>query len=211
MNGDAQEPGVNPPKVDSEAQEGAEERRSQEAEHLRQAQEAHKRLSERPNVAACWEDLRFNEELQEKFLLGSNDEGKAAIIPFWNKGRVLGLIHRNLEGEPEYSLPREEEFPDGYRPLFVPGAVRGDVFLVEGYVDALVTAALGFDAVAVGETNISQRQKEELMRLPGLIYIVPSSDEESEKAARQWVEDLYPKALLCPPILSMEEEEKKDD
>ena len=33
----------------------------------------------------------------------------------------------------------------------------------------------------------------------GRIYILPDADEEGRKAARGLVEDLYPKAMLCPP------------
>lgn len=68
---------------------------------------------------------------------------------------------------------------------------------MEGYIDALAAAALGMDAIAVGGTSMSSRQFEELQKLPGPIYILTDSNKEGEKAARQWVEDLYPTALLC--------------
>jgi DNA primase len=73
------------------------------------------------------------------------------------------------------------------------------MFLVEGYVDALALSALGYDVAAVGGTHPNREQLEELKRLPGRIYVLPDADEEGEKAARRWVEELYPKALLCPP------------
>jgi hypothetical protein len=38
---------------------------------------------------------------------------------------VQGLIRRKLAGKPKYVLPKKEEFPDGRRPLFIPGAARG--------------------------------------------------------------------------------------
>ena len=31
------------------------------------------------------------------------------------------------------------------------------------------------------------------------LFILPDADEEGQKAARGWVQKLYPKALLCPP------------
>jgi DNA primase len=111
---------------------------------------------------------------------------------------VQGLIRRKLVGEPKYVLPKKNEFPYGHRPLFIAGAAREGVVLVEGYVDALALAALGVDAAAIGGTVISKQQWDELWELPGPIYIMPDDDEEGEKAARRWVEDLYPKALLCP-------------
>lgn len=55
------------------------------------------------------------------------------------------------------------------------------MFLVEGYIEALSAAALGLDAIALGGTA---------------------------KAARQWLEAFYHKALLCPPIPLIRKEEK---
>ena len=131
-------------------------------------------------------------------MLGANKEGKAAVIPFWHRGRVQGLIHRKLDGEPKYLYPNVEDFPEGHRPLLIPGPVRAGAFLVEGVVDALAVVALGESAVAVGGTSISREQREALKRFPEPLYILPDADEEGQKAARNWLRDLYPKALLCP-------------
>jgi DNA primase len=87
----------------------------------------------------------------------------------------------------------------GYRPLFVPSAVKGGMFLVEGYVDALALAALGYGVAAVGGTHTNQEQMEDLRRLPGPLYVLPDADEEGRKAARRLVDQLYPKTMLCPP------------
>ncbi|HVF00067.1 MAG TPA: toprim domain-containing protein [Rubrobacteraceae bacterium] len=105
-------------------------------------------------------------------------------------------------------LPKKEEFPGGYRPLFIPGPAKEGTFLVEGYVDALALAALGYAVAAVGGTHPNDQQMEELERLPGPIYVLPDADEEGQKAAREWVGKLYPKAMLCPPRY---EKEAKDD
>jgi DNA primase len=203
---------VDLPAVDPEAQKRVEERRSLEATYLMQAEDAHKALPRYPRVVEFWEGRGFDEELRQRFLLGASNDGTEAIIPFWHRSQVQGFIQRKLEDGPhKYMLPKKEEFPDGHRPPFKPGSTRGEVFLVEGYLCALSAATLGLDAIAVGGTGINQPQMEELKRLPGPIYIVQDNDEEGEKAARRWVEDLYPKALLCPPIPFIKEEEKKDD
>ena len=197
----ARECGITLPELDAEAQEEARSRRSLEAQYLVQAVEAHADLSRYPLVIRWWEKRGFHELLRARFLLGSSSGGKEAIIPFWHRGSVQCLIRRKLKGKPKYVLPEKEEFPDGHRPLFIPGSAREGVVLVEGYVDALALAALGMDAAAIGGTGISTHQRDELWELPGPIYIMPDDDEdeEGEKAARRWVADLYPKALLCPP------------
>lgn len=195
----AREFGVDLPTVSAEAKERAEQRRKLEANYLARVQEYHAALSQHPSVVEWWEGRGFDEGLREKFLLGVTDDGLAATIPFWNRGRVPGIVRRKLEGEPKYVLPKKEDLPAGYRPLFVPGRVREGMFLVEGYVDALALSALGYGVAAVGGTYLNQKQLEELKLLPGRIYVLPDADEEGRKAARRWVEELYPKAMLCPP------------
>jgi DNA primase len=157
-------------------------------------------------VANWWERRGFDEELRKRFLVGAVD-GAEASIPFWNRGRVHGIVRRKLEGEPKYVLPKKEDFPVGHRPLFVPGPVKGEMLLVEGYVDALALAALGYGVAAVGGTHANQQQMEELRRLSDRIYVLPDADEEGRKAARRWAEELYPKAMLCPPEYERKEKE----
>jgi DNA primase len=201
----AREFGVDLPTVSAEAKEKAERRRQQEAEYLKQAEEYHEALLRYPSVVDWWEGRGFDEGLREKFLLGVTDDGHAATIPFWNRGRVHGIVRRKLEGEPKYVLPKKEDLPAEYRPLFVPGRVREGMFVVEGYVDALALSALGYGVAAIGGTHPNQEQLAEIRRLPGRIYVLPDADEEGRKAARRLVEELYPKAVLCPPEFEREE------
>jgi DNA primase len=203
----AREFGVDLPTVSAEVKEKAERRRNLEADYLARAQEHHAALSRHPNVTQWWKSRGFDEGFREKFLLGVAGAGAAATIPFWSRGRVHGIVRRKLEGEPKYILPEREDFPAGYRPLFIPGRVREGMFLVEGYVDALALSALGYGVAAVGGTHPNREQLAETRGLPGPIYVLPDADEEGEKAARRLVEDLYPKAMLCPPEYERKEKE----
>jgi DNA primase len=203
----AKEYGIDLPKTSAEAKEEAEQRRQLETDYLARAQEHHAALSRHPSVVEWWEGRAFDSDLRGKFLLGVAGAGAEATIPFWSRGRVHGIVRRKLEGEPKYVLPKKEEFPSGHRPLFVPDRVREEMFVVEGYVDALALAALGYGVAAVGGTHPNQEQLEELKRLPGRIYVLPDADEEGRKAARRLVEELYPKAMLCPPEFERKEKE----
>jgi DNA primase len=194
----AREYDVELPEMDREAKRQAQERRETEDHYQRQAEACYKALSRHDNVAKWWEGRGFGEELQGRFLLGTNKAGTAAVIPFWNRGRIQGLIRRNLQGSRKYLYPNAEDFPGGYRPLFIPGSVRAGAFLVEGLVDALALAALGESAIAVGGTGISEHQMRELRKVPGPLYILPDNDKDGAKAAHEWVRELYPKALVCP-------------
>jgi DNA primase len=193
----AREFGIELPEASPEASQKARERRDKEDLYLQQAKACHEALARHRHVTEWWEARGFGQELRERFLLGTNKDGTAAAIPIWHRGRVQGLIRRNLAGEPKYLYPKAAEFPSGYRPLFIPGPSRRGTILVEGIVDALAGVALGESTVAVGGTEISSRQIGDLERLPAPLYVLPDADEEGAEAARRWAAQLYPKALLC--------------
>jgi hypothetical protein len=151
-------------------------------------------LTRRDAVRQWWEDRGFSAEIRQRFLLGANKNGSEAVIPLWSRGRVAGLARRKLEGEPKYCNP------EGEKPLFIPGPVGREIFLAEGYIDALAIAATGRSAIAVGGTNISGAQREELRKvLPegGTIYILPDADESGAVAAREWGADFFPTTRVC--------------
>jgi DNA primase/transcriptional regulator with XRE-family HTH domain len=194
----AREFGVELPEMTPEAWQKAQQRRKKEDMYLKQARACHGALEWHPHMVEWWEGRGFGEELREKFLLGTNKNGTEAVIPFWHRGRVQGLIRRKLEGEPKYIYPEAEKFVDGHRPLFVPASTHGEVFIVEGIVDALAIAANGKNAIAVGGTSISDTQAAELDRLPGPVYILPDADEAGAQAALAWGRQFFPKAQVCP-------------
>jgi len=70
--------------------------------------------------------------------------------------------------------------------------------MVEGYIDALVLTILDLNATSPGGTGISAKQRAELERLKGTLYIFPDADDEGMKASRRWASGFYPKAKLCP-------------
>jgi DNA primase len=127
----AREFSVRLPEISEETAKKSEERRGQEQSYLEAAQKHHTALEDHPRVRSWWEDRGLDRDLQERYLLGAGD-GTTATIPFWHRGRVKGIIRRKLSGEPKYSLPAAEDLVDGHRPLFIPGPVGIEIFLVEG-------------------------------------------------------------------------------
>jgi DNA primase len=198
----AGEYGIKLPEISSAARKKAEERRNKEEQYLNQTQACHRALEKHTHVREWWEGRGFGPELREQFLLGTNRAGTGAVIPFSGSGgRIQGLIRRKLEGEPRYFLPKAEEFVGGYRPLFIPSSPGGNIFLVEGYIDALAVAAAGRGAIAVGGTGMSLEQEAELKHLlsgDARLCILPDRDEEGAKAARAWAQMFFPKAMICP-------------
>jgi predicted GNAT family acetyltransferase len=198
----AREFNIQLPEMSEEARQKYEEHREKQADDLKAAQACHSALDKHPHVREWWEGRGFGKELQERFLLGSNRDGTKAVIPFWRRGKIEGLIHRKLEGEPKYILPNAEEFPEGYKPLFVPGPLKGEISLVEGYIDGLAVAATGKSTIAIGGANISEAQSAELRKVvseDATIYILPDHDESGKEAARTWGRQFFPQARVCPP------------
>jgi DNA primase len=196
----ARELKVELPEMRPEARQKSEERREKERECLRLAQACHAALEQHHSVRDWWEDRGFGDELRRRFLLGSNRDGTEAVIPFWHRGRALFLIRRKLRGEPKYLLPPAEELPDGYKPLFVPNRLGHEVFLVEGYIDALAVAAAGRSAVALGGTHFSDEQRAEMNRLlpeGGCLYCLTDDDDSGAEAARSWGREFFPTAMIC--------------
>ena len=186
----------------AEAHEKAEERRRKQVSNFQLAKICHNTLKKHPHVREWWEGRGFTPSLQERFLLGTNRDGTEAVIPFWNRSRVQGLIRRKLRGEPKYVLPKAQEFVDGYRPLFIPGPLKGDIFVVEGYVDALAVVVSGSSVIAVGGTDISEVQVKEFRRLLSKgahAHALPDGDESGIVAARGWARRLYPRVLISEP------------
>src|SRR5215217_2167975 len=127
----AREFSVQLPEMSKEGRQKAEERRTKEETQLIGAWAFHEllvgshdgQLPKAPTVRKWWEDRGFGVELQKRFLLGANKADDAAVIPFWHRGRIVGVIHRKLEGEPKYKNP------EGERPLFIPGPIKEEIFL----------------------------------------------------------------------------------
>jgi DNA primase len=192
--------GVSLPEMNAESRQKAEERRREEDAQHAKAKGYHESLGDDARASDWWRGRGFDGELQQRFLLGTR--AGAATIPFWTRGsRVAGVISRRYKGEPKYVLPNADKFPDGYRPLFIPAPLEGEIFLVEGYIDALVVAASGKSAIAVGGTDISEAQSAELRKIissGAKIYILPDADESGAQAARAWGRKFFPHARVCP-------------
>ena len=194
----AQEYSVELPERHPEAERKAEEHRKHEAVCMQHAEECRKNLERHPSIQDWWRSRGFDEELQKRYLLGANADGTAAAIPYWHRGRVLGIILRRLKGKPKYLLPSGNELPDGHKSHFIPGRVGQETYIVEGFIDALALDALGECAVGIGGTHPNEAQLLELERLPTGLYVLFDEDHEGEKAARELARGIYPKAKLCP-------------
>jgi DNA primase len=200
----AREYAVRLPEMSEEGRQAAEARRTREDELLDLAKTCLGYLKDHPASREWWEGRGFDAQVRERFLLGTTEDGKWATIPFWTRGaRIAGTVRRIIkeaEGVPKYKLPKAENFPGGYRPLFIPAPISSEAFMVEGYIDGLAIAAMGKPVIVVGGTGISEGQSAELRRLDvERITILPDNDgEEGAAAARNWGRRFFPAARVAP-------------
>jgi DNA primase len=174
------------------------ERRDRERVLLAKATELHKLLEEYPNVRAWWEERGVGEELRCEFLLGATRDGGGATIPhFDHRGRVQGIVLRELAGG--YTYPAIEEYAAYERPLMVFGDLGNDsdAYLVEGPIDALAVASVGATAVALGGSALSMTHRRDFLeiaeRYPKKRFVaLLDSDDASIEASRKVAAELYP-------------------
>jgi DNA primase len=183
------------PEMSHEQREKAEEDRQRQASHMQVARTCHESLEKFPSVREWWEGRGFTAHLRQRFLLGAMN-GNEATIPMWQWGKVVGIIKRKVLGAgPKYLVP------EGRKPLFIPGKMSPEIFVTEGYVDGLVLSACGRSALAIGGTNMSAAQKEDLARVRpegSTLFILTDDDASGEEAARTWGRDFFPSAKICP-------------
>jgi hypothetical protein len=193
------------PTDDPESLRRASERRQREERALERADRNHRRLEEdtsRAGRAREYLDGRgFDEELRRRFLLGLSSDGSISI-PFWNSGRIHGIIRRT-SGSSKYLAPKTEEMPLGRKPLMMKDPLRDEVvFLVEGFLDHLALSACGVPSVGIGCATPSASQIKDLrnlIRRGHEIVVVPDNDKNGRgiEAARKTVEKLYPGARMA--------------
>jgi DNA primase len=70
------------PEMSEEGRQRAEERRQKIADDKRLAQVCHEALGKHCRVREWWEKRGFDGEAQRRFLLGANNDGTEAVIPF---------------------------------------------------------------------------------------------------------------------------------
>ena len=171
------------PEETPEARQKARERRDKEDLYLQQAKACHGALARHLPVTAWWEARGFGQELRERFLLGTNKDGTAAVIPFWHRGRVQGLIRRNWR-RAQVPIPEGRTVPERTQATVHPRVVPPGTFLVEGIVDALAGVALGRSTMAVAGRRSVRTRSRDLERSPAPLYVLPDADEEGAEAAR---------------------------
>jgi DNA primase len=200
----AREYGIRLPEISEKGRDQTEARRAREDELLVLAKTRLSYLDDHPAAREWWEGRGFDARARERFLLGTTEDGKWATIPFWTRGsRIAGTVRRIIEeqeGVPKYKLPKAENFPGGYRPLFIPAAIKGEAFMVEGYIDGLAIAAMDKSVIVVGGTGISEGQSMDLERLGvDRLTILPDNDgEEGAAAAHSWSRRFFPTARVAP-------------
>lgn len=129
----------------------------------------------------------LHRELAERMIeiggLKFDPEMDAIVIPYFMGKEVILVRWRKLEGEPKYLQPPKTKshlyFPTGRMEL------KGQVFICEGELDALLLQSLGFNAVGVpGVGNVGLLRALEFNPKEVEFYLVFDNDTAGIKASK---------------------------
>lgn len=135
-----------------------------------------------PQATAYLASRGLSSELAQKDGLGYDPVSRRLIIPW--AGSSYYWIGRDVTGAStrKYDKPKSSEV--GPQPLWKPDALKSDAyFVVEGPMDALALARLGFPAVALGGVGTAALIEEALRtRSKSCAVLMLDSDEPGQKA-----------------------------
>ena len=188
---------------DPEARQKAQERRKKEDLYLEQAERCHRALEKHPDVVSGGRVAASVGSCESDSCSGPTRTVRRPTDPVLASRPCQGHRPPQARGRSRSTCcPRPRSSPTGTGRSSSPGRSQGEVFLIEGYIDALAVAATGQKRRRrrAGQTSPT-RSAHELRRLlpedPGLHPARRRRAAERE-AARTWGRQFFPQAKICP-------------
>lgn len=143
-----------------------------------------------PVPAQYWRDRGFSDEACRHFQLGIDPASGRPTYPLRDaQGQLLGVVTRNITGDgPKYKYPKGVKV---HELLFNYTPVIDTVTLVEGALDAVACWDVGFHAMGIYGSSLSDRQVS-LLRSTGAdrILLAFDNDRAGRAATERAVEQL---------------------
>jgi DNA primase len=134
----------------------------------------------------------ITEKIQKAFKIGYDKRNKAVAFPWFDvKGNIINIKFRSTENKRFFYYPTGQAIRNHiYGMHFI---YRGDikkVYIVESEIDALFLWSNGFPAVALGGSNISEKQKQLLLRCPANEFVLATDNDKIGKEIRKKLTDI---------------------
>jgi 5S rRNA maturation endonuclease (ribonuclease M5) len=128
---------------------------------------------------------RFDPQTAQHFRLGQDPLNGAATYPMRDdRGRVLGIVRRNLQDGPKYRYPYDV---DVSKHMFNYHQCSADSLVItEGATDVMAAYEAGYDAVAIYSAHLSNAQAQLIRRYnPKRIWVATDQDPAGDSAWMQ--------------------------
>jgi len=135
----------------------------------------------------------ISEKVQRAFKIGYDKRSKAVAFPWFDvKGNIINIKFRSTENKRFFYYPTGQAIRNHiYGMHFI---YKGDIkkaYIVESEIDALYMWSNGFPAIALGGSNISEKQKQLISRSPIETLVYATDNDKVGQEIREKLTAMY--------------------
>jgi DNA primase len=129
----------------------------------------------------------ITEKIQKAFKIGYDKQNKAVAFPWFDtKGNIVNIKFRSTKSKKFFYYPQGQPIRNHiYGMHFVYRLDLKKVYVVESEIDALYLWSNGIPAIALGGSNISDKQKQLIMRSPIETLVLATDNDKVGKEIRK--------------------------
>jgi DNA primase len=135
----------------------------------------------------------ITEKIQKAFKIGYDRKSKSVAFPWFDvKGNIINIKFRSTENKRFFYYPTGQPIKNHlYGMHFIYRSEMKKIYIVESEIDALYLWSNGFPAVALGGSNISEKQKQLLLRCPATEFVLATDNDKVGKEIRKKLIDMF--------------------
>jgi DNA primase len=129
----------------------------------------------------------ITEKVQRAFKIGYDKRNKAVAIPWFDtKGNIVNIKFRSTKSKKFFYFADGQPIRNHiYGMHFIYRSEIKKIYIVESEIDALFLWSNGFPAVALGGSNVSEKQKQLLLRCPANEFVLATDNDKVGKEIRK--------------------------
>lgn len=135
----------------------------------------------------------ITEKIQKAFKIGYDKQNKAVAFPWFDtKGNIVNIKFRSTKSKKFFYYPQGQPIRNHiYGMHFVYRLDLKKVYIVESEIDALYLWSNGIPAIALGGSNISDKQKQLIMRSPIETLVLATDNDKVGKEIRKKIKEAF--------------------